>query len=157
MIRRQALSRRLGLRILARVRSSQTEIKARNSLGDKVREVFRGRDRFLNDHIIFAQRRLERAPEPLRQRGIVIHRVGALITFDQRLARRSGRGCLRPYNSRNGSQHLLSHFRLIGAHRQSEFSLVRNDVVLGPGMDVSDRHHGHLARLHFAGSNGLQP
>src|SRR3984885_7303905 len=67
------------------------EIEAGNSLLDGIREVLRRRVRLFCHHVIFAQRGLEWTPEPLRQSGIVVHRVRTFVAIDRRLARRAGR------------------------------------------------------------------
>src|SRR5579859_3932320 len=79
VVRGQRDSRRPGFGIFLRVSSSQREVEAGDALFDKVRKIFRTRDRLLQGNILFAKRRFERGLEMLGQRGIVVHRVRRLV------------------------------------------------------------------------------
>ena len=92
----------------------------------------------------------------MRQGGVVVDGIGGLIVLDLRFAGRTRRDGLRFGDPFDRGEHLLANFGLVAADCNPEFSLIGDDVVLGAGLNVTDRDHGHLSGLHFAGDDGLQ-
>src|SRR4051812_166482 len=59
-------------------------------------------------------------------------------------------------NALDGCQHMLANFGFVAAYREPELGVVRNDVVLGAGLNVSDRQNGDFTRFYLAGNDGLK-
>ena len=55
------------------------------------------------------------------------------------------------------SKRTFPHAFVERAHVEFDDRLVGDDIVLGAGLDRTDRHHGGFGRGHLAGDDGLQP
>ena len=156
MIGRQLGSGRFRRRELLGIGTAQAEIETGHSLLDEVREIFRGGDRLGGHNFVFSERGFQRRSEPLGQCGIVVNQVRAFVAFHPRFAGSAGCSGLCLGDAVDGGKDLGTHFRLECAYRQPHFCLIGNDVVFRSGLYIADCHHGHFARLDFAGDNRLQ-
>ena len=76
---------------------------------------------------------------------------------DLRRPRGAGGGGLGIHDPLDRSEHALAHALIEGANVEFDDGFVRNDVLLGAGLQRADGNHGGLGGGDFARNNSLQP
>src|SRR6266849_9912174 len=122
----------------------------------ELREIFEYHLRRNLDYVSLPERLAQRGGNALGQLGIVVGRIRGRLDFHQRLTRRSPSQGLALRYALNRCQQVLSHLRLVRANRELKLDLVRNDVVLGPAVEGTDRDDGWIPWIDFPRHDGLQ-
>src|SRR6185437_3944511 len=137
MIRRQSRARCLRLRIFPWIRSPKAEVERRHSLGRKVGEILRSHSWVIPHYPVFSESRFKNSLQALGQGWVVVNGVRCLWMLDLGFLRGSGGVGFRLGDALDGCEHLLANFRFVAAHGETEFGVVRDDVVFRAGLNVS--------------------
>ncbi len=150
---RRVAARRFPFRLWHRAEpEDQARYVGRSGTSAVAAEVLTTHGRRLLPHPV-AETLPENPDHPAGQRlGIERCRGVGLAQTDHRhpVLRHPGRDRLALRDAPDRIQHLLAGLGRIAAHRQFQRHLVGDDVALGAAIDMADRDHGGVLRVHLA-------